>query len=330
MQKTAALIFVAVFASACTQGKMRAACSPTDAPSGSPHAATAPDHIDIKPDQDTNAADEGTSRKAIQSKVDVRGLAKDADASPPSAAAERERPSAHNTGPRDPGALVPSGNITVRQDGAVIEDVDVTGGIYIQADNVTLRNFRVTADAWYGVQVADGHSGIVIEDGEITNAATAGLMGVGFTARRLYLHDCGGDGMKVQGNGGPTLVEYCFVEKLGTHPDAHADGSQTNGGSNITFRYNNFDMPHEASPNWPGAPYKSNAAIIAGVGPISNLVIEYNWLNGGNYTVYCSKDDSRGVSVRYNKFGRDYKWGLIVGPCDEIKGNVWADTGDPI
>ncbi len=65
-------------------------------------------------------------------------------------------------------------------------------------------------------------------------------------------------------------------------------------------------------------------------GNISNFVIEYNWLNGGNYTIYCGKDGSRGVSVRYNRFGPDFRYGIITGKCDQLVGNVWERTGEPI
>ncbi len=128
--------------------------------------------------------------------------------------------------------------------------------------------------------------------------------------------------------GGPTVVEYCFFEKLRIKPDAHADGNQTINGSNITFRYNNIWVPVVGS-NYPGLPYKANAAFM-NARDISNFVIEHNWLNGGGYTIYCGKDVSRGVSVRYNQFGRGLRYGPITGTCDQKVGNVWEDTGDPI
>jgi hypothetical protein len=210
----------------------------------------------------------------------------------------------------------------------VLENLDVSGKVTIDADNVTLRNFRIHGSTTFGIEILDGHRGILIEDGEIYDVGT-GIKGVGYTGRRLYIHDCQNDGTKAQGTGGPTLVEHCFIEKLGKEAGSHADGNQTIGGSNITFRYNNIWMPAPGTPNYPGAPYKSNAAFMNS-GTITNFVIEHNWLNGGNYTVYCGKDGSRGVSVRYNRFGRDCKYGTVTERCDQNVGNVWDDTGDPI
>ena len=60
---------------------------------------------------------------------------------------------------------------------------------------------------------------------------------------------------------------------------------------------------------------------------ISNFVIENNWLNGGNYTIYCQ---SGGIRVRNNIFGRSYLFGLVDGNCAEWSGTVWEDTGNPI
>ena len=62
----------------------------------------------------------------------------------------------------------------------------------------------------------------------------------------------------------------------------------------------------------------------------ANVVVEHNWSDGGGYTIYCGKDGSRGVSVRYNRFGRGLRYGPITGTCDQKVGNVWDDTGDPI
>jgi hypothetical protein len=203
-----------------------------------------------------------------------------------------------------------------------VEDLDITGEVIINANNVTLRNFRINATSWYGINVSG--SGVVIEDGEIFNMLSAGILGGGYTARRLHIHDSEGDAIKA---GGSVLVEYCFIEKLGRKPDSHADGNQTRGGSNITFRYNNIWMPVPGSSNYPGSPYKANANFMLQQN-INNFVIESNWLNGGNYTIYCP--DGGGVYIRNNRFGRDYQYGVITGNCAERSGNVWEATGEPL
>ena len=132
--------------------------------------------------------------------------------------------------------------------------------VAINADNVTLHNFRIHDSSSYGIRIANGHSGILLEDGGIFDFST-GILGAGYHGRRLYIHDVQNDATKAQGAGGPTLVEYSFFEKLGIKEGAHADGYQTINGSNITFRYNNIWVPAKG-PNYPGPPYDSNSAFM--------------------------------------------------------------------
>ena len=53
-------------------------------------------------------------------------------------------PDAGSTGLRDPGVLKSSGSVSVSTNGAVVENLDIKGSISIDADNVTVRNVRVT------------------------------------------------------------------------------------------------------------------------------------------------------------------------------------------
>ncbi len=307
-----ALTVLAILACACTSKESVTERAQPDGPNDAPHES-APS---VPIERDDTVHGETKAREPEERKADARRRSGDAP----------ERPWADNTGPADPGVLTGSGSLTITTDGAVVEDINVTGSVKIDANNVTLRNFKIH-NALYAIQIVPGHSGILIEDGEIYDVRT-GVYGAGFTARRLYIHDVQTDAMKVSGAGGPTLVEYCFIERIGIEELSHADGNQCVGGSNITFRYNNIWVPL-VGPDYPGAPYKANAAF-QNQNTISNFVIEYNWLNGGGWTVYCGKNGSRGVSVRYNRFGRGMRFGPIAGTCDQNVGNVWDDTGGPI
>jgi hypothetical protein len=310
--KSAILTGVVVLASACTPGKTGAGGAPANTPNDSPRATTSSNNTEGTPDNRAKAA-----------------------------GAQRERPWAHNTGPSNPEALTPSASLKIRTDGAVVENLDIRGRLTIDANNVTVRNFRIDgSDNSYGIKVESGHTNILIEDGEITNCHSAGILAYsGITVRRIHIHDTGADGLKIQGGIDPTLIESCFLERLGMNPGAHADGNQTRGGSNITFRYNNIYMPYPGTPDYPGAPFASNAAIFLETpsgGTTDNIVIDGNWLTGGNYTVYCS-DFSTNVSVTNNFFGR-YNAGwpgkerrrVRAGNCDTWSNNRWEDTGEPM
>ncbi|MEZ5976015.1 MAG: LamG domain-containing protein [Planctomycetota bacterium] len=245
-----------------------------------------------------------------------------------------DRPGPSNTGPTNPGILSNVSGMTITQDGYVLENVRVSGTIDIQANNVTIRNFIVDGGgSSYGIRATGGNYGIVIEDGEVLNVASAGVYGGGFHASRLNIHESGGDGMKCTND---VLVEGCWVHHLGTAPGAHADCNQTRGGSNFIFRGNYMDLPIDI-----GEPYKQNAAFImqTGEGPVDNVLIEDNWLNGGNFTVYIVNKWTPGSSLpNYgdptncrligNRFMRDYRYGVLnTSGYVEISGNVWDDDG---
>ncbi len=235
-----------------------------------------------------------------------------------------ERPWAHNTGPTNPSALRTLGSTTITTDGTVLENFDMSGRLFIQANNVTVRNFKIRTTDFFGIRVFSGYTGTVIEDGEISGTTTANIRADGpIIARRLHLYDAQGDGFKIEGNG--SLVEYCYIETLGSREESHADGNQTQGGSNITFRFNNFDLPHRNSPN-AIPPYQVNRPFMLSE-TFSNFVVENNWINGGNYSVTCLP----GVTYRNNVFGRDYLYNVDGGGGGCVwNNNRFEDTGELI
>lgn len=233
------------------------------------------------------------------------------------------KPDASNTGPS--GTLTNSGSITVTTNGAVIQNLNISGTITVQANNVTIRNCRITGGA-YGINAMQNgpFTGLLIEDCEIRDSTSAGIYGRNFTMRRTEIHQMGRDAIKPRGN---VTVEQCYIHHLGTISGAHADAVQAReGGSNHLFRYNNIDLPNDPPPSG----YTHNAAFILEMesGSLPNFVIDKNWLNGGNYTIYV---EVSGVSITNNKFGRDYQYGLlsISGGSPTVSGNVWEDNGQP-
>ena len=244
---------------------------------------------------------------------------------------ECDKPGPHNTGPITPDNLTRVSRDYVHAnmvDGAVFEGLDIDGNVNVTANNVTFRNFKLDAGtAPFAFRMDYGKTGILFEDGEIIGMDSAALYGSEFTARRLNIHESGHDAIKSQYN---VYIECSWIHHLGTIPEAHADGNQTRHGANLTFRRNNFDMPIDL----PG--YASNAALInmTHQGPIDNMLIEENWINGGNYSVYF-EDKGYGAPSNTrlinNRFGRDYRFGPLVndgGYSTHIEGNVWDDTGE--
>ncbi len=235
------------------------------------------------------------------------------------------KPGPANTGPYDESSLTPMTGMTITTNGYVLENVKVTGTIVIRANNVILRNFRIDANGnSYGIECIQNFSGALFEDGEVLDASSCGVYGKGFTARRLEVHEGGGDAFKAHGD---ALIEDCWIHHLGMGPGAHADGDQSLVGMNITIRHNNIDMPVDI----PGHESNSALSISAFYGPAGNILIEKNWLNGGNYTLFLTNDaygPMTNVRLIDNRFGRGYRYGILYSDISAvISGNVWDDTG---
>ena len=231
-----------------------------------------------------------------------------------------------------------SGPSKITTDGTVIEDKIIDGSIVIDgADDVQIRNSLILGNnAYYALQVTNDAQNFLIEDVELTDARSAIVYvtgGSGGVIRRVHLHESEGDAMKTTGANGVWVEASYFAPSIGSAEGAHADGNQTRSGQNLTFMGNNFDMPVP-----PKNPYKSNANFIiqADAGNITNVKIECNWLNGGNYTVYFLQDKNNvgyvntNARLVYNRFGKEYRYGVynqdeIADP--DICGNVWVEDG---
>ncbi len=238
-----------------------------------------------------------------------------------------ERPGPDNTGPTNTAVLEPMTNDEVEaamEAGTTLfEDVYITGTVYILADDVTFRNFVLDANgghyAFRNCYSSDPcHSGLVLEDGEVFNFRSAAIVASNYRATRLNVHESQGDAFKVLGDN--VVIEGSWFHHLGRSEGAHADGvqSQSDGATNVVIRGNHCDIPVP-----PPSGYKSNACWLGGVG---DALIQGNWLNGGNYTVYCND----GIDLVDNRFGRDYRYGTITGICRTNSGNVWDDSGEPL
>lgn len=234
-----------------------------------------------------------------------------------------QKPSRDTTGPSGSG-LRPQGSVDIRQDGYVLEDVDIQGNVEIHADNVTIRNFRINTTHWFGIDIKGGAKNTLIEDGEITGPKASGIRGSNYTARRLHVHNMGADAFKAVEN---VLIEQCLIEDLGYISKSHADGVQVSSGGNIMIQWNCFDLPH----NEPG--FKNSHAVIiqTDFGPVDDVFVADNWINGGGFSVQSrlkKHGTPTNVSIVRNIFGRQFLYGPWKVDGDvRIGDNKWEDTG---
>lgn len=237
---------------------------------------------------------------------------------------DRPKPGPTTTGVPAGTVLKPSGSIKVEQDGAVIEDLDITGEITVLANDVTIRRVRITSGDYYPIRYFDNDNrGLVVEDSEIIGTSgdvTSAIAFAHYTARRLNIHG-GADGLKADSD---VLIEDCWIHDLSNGPDEHNDGVQSTGGKGVTIRHNVIS----------GA---SNACVQTGDegGATEDLTIECNWLSGGGYSLNIRGTGAtvpKNTKVIDNRFGRDHVYGpwTIDDPNPTVTGNVYDDDGTPI
>lgn len=241
-----------------------------------------------------------------------------------SSACSRAKPSASNTGVQPGVTLTPSGSIRVTQNGQVVEKLDIAGEITVLANDVVVRNVRITSGDYYPIRYFDNPTtGLVVEDSEIASTsgnATSGIAFANYTARRLNIHGSA-DGLKADSN---VLIEDCWIHDLSNGSGEHNDGVQSTGGKGVTIRHNDIS----------GA---SNACVQTGDenARTEDLTIECNWLDGGGWTLNIRGAGATvptGTRIINNRFGRNSGYGpwTIDDPAPIVTGNVYDDDGTPI
>ncbi|TRY18636.1 hypothetical protein FOJ82_05805 [Tessaracoccus rhinocerotis] len=242
-------------------------------------------------------------------------------------------PDESTTGVPDGIHLQASESLIVTEPGTVIEGLDVQGKIDIQADNVTIRNSRVTtAEHRYPIHVHPGVKNAIIEFVEVSNENSTGK-GIFFdTSSGIVRHSnihSGVDGIFITGD--DVTVEDCYIHHLFATPSSHNDTIQIRSGNNIHIRNNNLQAYNDRNDN------PMNAAIqigsLVGNDPIQGLVVEHNLMNGGSITVNLGRvTDLDDAVIRQNRFGRDFRYAVVSTPQAGVvweASNVYDDTGEP-
>lgn len=206
-------------------------------------------------------------------------------------------PDASTTGVPAGVSLTSSRAITVTQDGAVVEGLDVSGTITVSAKNVVIRNCRIHGDG-SGNGISVNRGSVTIEDTEISAFENA-IIGGSWTARRLDIHSTTGDGVKL---GSDVLLEDSWIHDLTPAPGAHADGGQMQDGvRNLVVRGNRIDLSTSVN---------SALFLSPDFGPSTDgpVTIQGNYLSGGGFTLYVVDGNNgqyvvRNITVTGNVFG---------------------------
>jgi hypothetical protein len=246
-----------------------------------------------------------------------------------------------NAGPSNASILTASAPITVTQANAVIQNVNVNGGITVNAANVTIKNFRAGfIDNSHG-------TGTIVQDGELTGAGSGegAVVYSNYTLKCVNVHNSF-DGLKVFGN---VNISYSYIHDMNAIvcPDkscgntgyTHNDGIQMGGGSNVSITNSRFERTG----------INSGIFIDPDQGTIDNVTIDHNYFDGDNVantnplaTIYLIFVVSSGsapqfglptnVRITNNTFGSHYKYPEPDSLCGDIvlSNNTFAANGAPI
>lgn len=238
-------------------------------------------------------------------------------------------PDESTTGVPEGLALEASDSLTITEDGTVVDGLEVTGTVTVQADDVVIRNTRIVNTGSYPVRL-DGGKGLLIEDSEIDGQGRGygSVVFSGYTLRRVNIHHVT-EGPRIAGD--DVTIEDSYVHHLVQKGDNHTDVVQVVGGTGIVVRGNNLQGHN------PDSGLLGNAAFMFGEDDkeVRDCTVEGNLMNGGNYTVNGGGSGTTGAQCRFrdNQFQRDARYGSHgnLGPgVDWDDSNTWHDTGEPV
>jgi hypothetical protein len=246
-------------------------------------------------------------------------------------------PDLTNTGVPATMKLTRSGGITVTTPGTVIAGLDVRGSIEIDANDVTIRDTRVTTAAATGhnILIAAGVSGTVIEDTTL-RGVDAGAHAVQYSVQNTGTDDTRGLRLNM------SHCTTCWAGP-GTLEDSYGITDAVIAGSHYEPVYYGgragpLVIDHDTLLN----PHDQTADVFAGndYGDQTGLRITNNLLAGGGYMIYGGAYGQNGASTRDvtitgNRFSRIYwpnggHYGVIAYVNWSVTSwarNYWDSTG---
>lgn len=239
-------------------------------------------------------------------------------------------PDATNTGV-PPGVILNphNGDLIINTPGTVISGLKITGTVYINASNVTIKDCSITSNGYNVVNIKSGVTGAVVQNCDIngTGNGPQGQTGIGgqgtFANNNIYNVE---NGINVEGSN--TVIKGNYIHDLNASGGSagHYDGIQAQGGFNNVVISGNTVLGRDTS-----------CIIIQNAfGAIDNIKVDGNLLLGQNNaaaTIYV--EEKAGYSgqitnaqVTNNVLGKGYYyWSSIVDTAPVWTNNVDYATG---
>jgi hypothetical protein len=270
-----------------------------------------------------------------------------ASRSPAAAAAAGGYPNASNTG--HTGALTrKDGDMSIRENGAVISGWDLHGMLDIYANNVTVTNCRITSKSWWGINLRPGFTNLKVTHCTITAVLGEGLdngySDYGVSNMGEGTIEVGWNNISNYGNAismGTGNVHDNYVHDLAVFVNLggeyqHTDALISSGGAvgGLTIRHNTL---LNQTPIDKGA--SAAVGLFPDAGPVKNTTVDDNFIGGGAYALYGGDDGATNIKVTNNVFSTQYWKGCgHYGPVAHWNaggaGNVWSgnrmSTGEPV
>lgn len=244
-----------------------------------------------------------------------------------------EKPGIANTGPATVPTAAYTGSLTLTAD-VTISDKIISGSLQVQPNiTVTIENCLLINGGTNGsIDCING--GVGMGSGSLTvnqcelHGANYGVRGSGVTVSACNIHDITRVALFPTGaqsfTGNTNWIHHLGVQNIA----AYGLSCGELGGA-LTVYSNFFDMPvvtwedGTPNPNGPGEPYNNTGCIRiradnspAFPGPITPVLIDSNWFNGGTDTLRFinarAVQPVQNVTLTNNKFGCDYSKGLLT------------------
>jgi hypothetical protein len=235
------------------------------------------------------------------------------------------------------------GVLSVIEDGAVLDGLDVQGNVDVKASNVTIRNSRIQESGEsFGVSLRHTKD-VTVQNCEIYSPdAGAERLTVGIkdiygdsTGMRLIGNDIWHTGTGIQVARG--LIQDNYIHDMGYKSGDHLNGITDNGGSTeqLTVRHNTVFNQYGQT---------DAISLFQDFGRQDNRVIDDNLVAGGGYTIYgganAGAPGTTNIRITNNRFARIYSpngggYGPLGawdpdGKGNAFTGNVWDDTGKAV
>ena len=226
--------------------------------------------------------------------------------------------------------------LVVAEDNTVIEGLHVVGCIDVEANNVTIRNTRVTATTgiWWAIKYGAAKpnvTGLKILHVKIDSIAGQGPAAEGGYPYGISTQGTGSlevgysdiSGFKDGINIAHGLVHNNWIHNLSKYTGAHTQGIyvwRAPAGTALVIKHNTITDLLQYS----------TAAIFMkeGLG-IHDVTVEDNWLAGGSYTLYGGGADAKSIQALNNKFSTEVaskggQYGPITSWSTKKTGNSWS------